>query len=115
MPEPAVGGIERDQVDVRDRAYEPTLSPLAPRRDPPGELIALLRDGHNAWRLPRWQGDEGTCGGQALATLIDLERIRAQVPDAYRVSARMVYETARLKNAPGSDEGVSLRDVEPVE
>ena len=29
------------------------------------------------WSLPREQGDEGTCGGQALAALIDLERMRA--------------------------------------
>jgi hypothetical protein len=111
MPEPTVGGIERDQIDVRDRAYEPTLAPLAPRMEPPAELLTVLRDGHDEWRLPRWQGDEGTCGGQALAALIDIERIRAREPNGYRVSARMIYETARLKLAPGSDEGVSLRDV----
>ena len=34
----------------------------------------LLRDGENPWALPRHQGAEGTCGGQALAALIDIER-----------------------------------------
>ena len=107
--EATVGGIVRDPIDVRDRSYEPTLAPLASRRLPPEELLAALRDGHNAWGLPRWQGDEGTCGGQALATLIDLERIGVAT-DAYRVSARMIYQCARLK-AEREEDGVSLRDV----
>jgi hypothetical protein len=105
--EVAVGGIARDPIDVRDRAYEPTLAPLAPRHLPPDALVAALRDAGSPWGLPRLQGDEGTCGGQALAGLIDLERIRAEAAEPYRVSARMIYECARLK-AP---DGVSLRDV----
>jgi hypothetical protein len=108
--EPTVGGIVRDEIDVRDRHYEPTLARLAPRLDPPEELLKTLRDGHNPWGLPRWQGEEGTCGGQALAALIDIERIRAGVRRKYKVSARMIYETARLKSGDAG-EGVSLRDV----
>jgi hypothetical protein len=107
----AKGGIVRDPIDVRDRSYEPTLAPLAPERFPPDALLAVLGDATSRWGLPRSQGDEGTCGGQALAALIDLERIRAGVPEPYPVSARMLYECARLKSDPATDEGVSLRDV----
>ncbi len=108
----AVGGIVRDPIDVRDRAYEPTLAPLAPSRMPADELLAVLRNPNDPWGLPRSQGEEGTCGGQALATLIDLERIRAGVGDPCPVSARMIYECARLRAGGAlADDGVSLRDV----
>jgi hypothetical protein len=105
-----VGGILRDQIDVRDRFYEPTLQRLAPERLPPDELIAALRDGGEPWSLPRFQGDEGTCGGQALATLIDMERMRDDGAAKYAASARMIYQMARLKER-GEEDGVSLRDV----
>jgi hypothetical protein len=108
-PQAAVGGIVRDPVDVRDRAYEPTLAPLAPRLLPDPLILDALRDPAAPWGLPRSQGPEGTCGGQALAALIDLQRIAAKVPEPYPVSARMLYQCARLKRDPG-DDGVSLRD-----
>ncbi len=109
---PAVGGIARDLIDVRDRSYEPTLAPLAPRKDLPEELIKVLHDPDNPWLLPRLQGNEGTCGGQALAALIDLERIHARVANPYPASARMIYECAKLRSDEGcGDEGVSLRNV----
>ena len=71
------------------------------------------------------KGAEGTCGGQALAALIDAQRIHAQVAEPYQASARMIYECARLatgaRGAPVAGvaaerraddaEGVSLRDV----
>jgi len=111
-PAPTVGGIARDPIDVRDRAYEPTLAPLAPELLPDPALIAALRDPASPWGLPRLQGDEGTCGGQALAAMIDLQRIVAGTPAPYPVSARMIYQCARLKRDTGADdEGVSLRDV----
>ncbi len=105
-----VGGIERDEEDVRDRFYEPTLARLAPRRDPDPALVAALRDAACGWGMPRVQGDEGTCGGQALAALVDIERIGAGVPGAActPASARMIYQCALLR---GGREGVSLRDV----
>ncbi len=109
--EVAVGGIVRDPIDVRDRNYEPTLAPLAPKLLPDPLVIDALRSG-GPWGLPRLQGDEGTCGGQALAAMIDLQRITAQVAQPYQVSARMIYECARLKAGSGAgDDGVSLRDV----
>ena len=109
--EAAVGGIVRDPIDVRDRAYEPTLAPLAPHLLPDPLILDALRDPAAPWALPRSQGEEGTCGGQALAALIDLQRIAAKVAEPYPVSARMIYECARLKRDAGADDGVSLRDV----
>ncbi|HET9068802.1 MAG TPA: C1 family peptidase [Amaricoccus sp.] len=111
LPEPAVGGIVNDPIDVRDRPYEPTLAPLAPHLWPDPRVLAALRDPASPWGLPRSQGDEGTCGGQALGALIDLQRIAAEVAEPYPVSARMLYQTARLKRDVGGEEGVSLRDV----
>lgn len=109
---PAVrGGILRDPVDLRDRAYEPTLARLSPQLLPPDGLLAVLRKRRKFWNLPRQQGAEGTCGGQALAALIDLERLRAGNRRFSSVSARMLYQTARLGYDPGEPEGVSLRDV----
>lgn len=110
-------GIVKDPVDIRDRAYEPTLSRLARSLDPDPALIAALRDGRAPWRLPRNQGNEGTCGGQALAALIDIERIRSGETGTLReddepdmVSARMLYQCARLRQDCIA-EGVSLREV----
>ena len=108
LTDTAVGGIVRDPIDIRDRAYEPTLSPLAPHRLPPAALISALRDAGTLWGLPRLQGGEGTCGGQALAALIDIERLAVEGADPFPVSARMIYQCARLKNP---NDGVSLRDV----
>jgi len=108
---PVRGGILRDPVDLRDRAYEPTLARLAPELLPDPRLLAALRKRRRYWNLPRHQGDEGTCGGQALAALIDVERLRFGHRRCTSVSARMLYQTARLKYDPGEPEGVSLRDV----
>ena len=124
-PRPPVGGIVRDPEDVRDRSYEPTLARLAPYYPPPDALIKVLT-GAVPGALPRLQGAEGTCGGQALATLIDIQRINETGPDSYPASARMIYECARLANglhaaeedrtkagapAPNPGDGISLRDV----
>jgi hypothetical protein len=40
---PVRGGILRDPVDLRDRAYEPTLARLAPELLPDPRLLAALR------------------------------------------------------------------------
>ena len=108
---PVRGGILRDPVDLRDRAYEPTLARLAAELLPDARLLAALRKSRRYWKLPRQQGDEGTCGGQALAGLIDIERLRFGHRRCTSVSARMLYQTARLKYDPDEPEGVSLRDV----
>jgi hypothetical protein len=123
--EAAVGGIVADPQDVRDRSYEPTLARLDPQLLPSALLLAALRDPKSVWGLPRTQGPEGTCGGQALAALIDIQRINAKIAGGTPASARMIYECARLAtglhaaNTEGQDapakrattEGISLRDV----
>lgn len=79
-----------DPVDFRDMPYRPGLIELMPRLLPP-DLDALglaVRD----------QGNEGSCTGQALAAVIDLQNVKyAQAAAAVprRVSARMLYESAR--------------------
>jgi hypothetical protein len=110
--EDATGGILPDQIDIRDRLYEPTLQRLAPELLPAPELIATLIDATSPFGLPRTQGAEGTCGGQAMAAMIDAERIRAGVSERYQASARMIYQMARLKTDDRwGEDGVSLRDV----
>ena len=95
---PVRGGIVRDPIDVRDRAYEPTLARLAP------QLLPDERADRRAARAARapgacraTQGAEGTCGGQALAALIDLERIARRQPSRYPRQ-----RPDALPDAPGS-------------
>lgn len=83
--------VRPDPVDFRDRIYEPRLVPLQTVRIPPAAdgIRFAVRD----------QGAEGSCTGQALAAVIDMQNIayheaKADVPQ--RVSARMLYEQARL-------------------
>jgi hypothetical protein len=109
-----LGVVRRDERDLRDRHYEPTLTPLSPRLDPERKLLEAIR-ATPAPPLPRQQGPEGSCGGHALAALIDIERLRATLggPRPAPVSARMLqtmasrHDGSRLDNA----DGVSLRDV----
>ena len=82
--------VRPDPIDFRDRIYEPGLIPLETVMAPP-DLQA-----HNL--VVRNQVAEGSCTGQALAAVIDLQNFKrrtdgAQVPE--RVSARMLYEHAR--------------------
>jgi hypothetical protein len=105
------GGIRRDQIDLRDRQYEPTLAQLRSSCGPHPRLARALREPPPGGLLPRFQGDEGTCGGQALAALVDIQRL-VSGQDAAGVSARMLYQMglARLDGEPPRD-GVTLRDV----
>ncbi len=105
------GGIRRDQIDLRDRQYEPTLAQLRPSCGPHPRLVRALVDPDPGGLLPRLQGDEGTCGGQALAALVDIQRL-VSGQDPHAVSARMLYQMglARLDGEPPRD-GVTLRDV----
>src|SRR5688572_27281717 len=79
-----------DPIDFRDCYYEPGLVELKSRLIP---RLPLL-DGFEV----RQQGREGSCTGQALAAVVDLQNLArkrdgANVPK--RVSARMLYESAR--------------------
>ncbi|TAD90435.1 MAG: hypothetical protein EAZ99_06215 [Alphaproteobacteria bacterium] len=83
--------VRPDPVDFRDLFYQASLVDLPTQILPPS-LAAIGLEVRN-------QGTEGSCTGQALAAVIDLQNIHrfqagAAVPR--QVSARMLYESARL-------------------
>lgn len=95
-----------DPIDFRDRYYQPSLVELRTRRSP--RLLSATGF------AVRQQGREGSCTGQALAAVIDMQNLTrwgdgANVPK--RVSARMLYESARVFDEFAEDglEGSSLR------
>lgn len=82
--------VRPSPIDFRDKIYEASLVELKSWRYPRplGERGLAVRR----------QGNEGSCTGQALAAVVDLQNIEryregANVPS--RVSARMLYESAR--------------------
>jgi hypothetical protein len=98
--------VRPDPVDFRDVIYQPSLVELPMRLAPPSLATLGL--------AVREQGSEGSCTGQALAAVVDLQNIRrfqegARVPS--RVSARMLYEGARSFDEYPDDglEGSSAR------
>ncbi|MBP1884717.1 C1 family peptidase [Sinorhizobium mexicanum] len=107
-----VRNVPRDPTDLRDQIYTPNLRPLLPALSPAELVLDALKSAEPLYWLPRNQGVEGTCSAQALASLIDLQRLlncqdaAANVP----VSARMLYEMARLREPADGDEGLSLRE-----
>jgi hypothetical protein len=107
--------VERDTTDARDFIFTPSLRPLAPG----GHVFTLLR---NTGKRPgtglrvdvRDQREEGHCVGHALAACIDIQRTLSGVGGAGErvepVSARMLYEMARVAEPVRSQDGVhSLR------
>lgn len=95
--------IVPDRLDLRDRAYRPTV-----RQAPPDELNTLARI-----RQPvRHQGDTFACSGFALAATIDVLLKRAGRHAEAGVSPFMLYNMARRYDEyPGykADEGSSVR------
>ena len=86
---PRVLNVFPDLPDIRDKYYESSLRILPPHIHPP--LGIQVRD----------QGDEGSCTGFGLASVIDaLNATRARlVPDLpAQVSSRMIYEMAKLND-----------------
>jgi hypothetical protein len=96
--EERVLNVLSDAPDIRDRAYEPALIALARDVKPPANRVVLD------------QGVEGACTGFGLAAVID-QLLRRQQRAEQRVSARMLYEMAKLHDEwPGSEyEGSSCR------
>ncbi|SFR47670.1 Papain family cysteine protease [Marinobacter daqiaonensis] len=106
-----------DAPDLRDRYYQPSLSPLRDELPPPQDLYILD------------QGNEGACTGFGLAATINL-LYRFQ-NKSLKVSPWMLYTMARLYDEwPGEDyegsscrgaikgwqnSGVCLEDVAPYE
>lgn len=88
--------VQRDAPDLRDVAYRPSLRPLPRTVFPKEKLLRVVR---------RKQGAEGSCTGQALATVIDFLRTRSEPPppDAVaQASARMIVELARTIDRQGT-------------
>lgn len=95
-----------DPIDQRDYIYEPSLIDLPARYFNPicKKIDFRIKD----------QGAEGTCVGQSLASVIELQNLLrleegAKVPK--RVSARFLYSNAQLYDHHPDDslEGTSLR------
>lgn len=100
--------VRPDPVDFRDAVYEASLIELATYLFPK-PLADLGLEARN-------QGTEGSCTGQALAAVLDMQnaprrRDGAIVPA--RVSARMLYESARAFDEFADDDlpGSSVRGV----
>ena len=91
--------VLRDVPDIRDRIYEPTLSPL-PAHAPSPQTLHILD-----------QGREGSCTGFALAAVVNL--LLRQRPGRGRktISPHMLYAMARRYDEwPGDKyDGSSLR------
>lgn len=114
--------IATDSLDTRDYAYRPALVPLG-QEFICAALDAGLGNGVAPVGLPkiRNQGSGPTCVGEALASLIDIQRLemnRAEIqagkcPVVAPVSSAMLYQMARsLDEAPARGPGVfSLRSV----
>ncbi len=122
-----------DEQDLRDRIYEPRLHDIPQRIDIPAVYRPCgdRRQERRRRRLVRGQGAEGSCTGQALATIIDIQKLRRAFGrptggyeeivasgerysrwERSRVSARMLYELARTYEfAPESQlQGSSIRN-----
>jgi hypothetical protein len=102
--EDAFLNVRPDPLDLRDRYYQAPLVALQTRLCPP-ELESLDI-------LVRNQGAEGSCTGQALAAVIDLQnaprRLNASeddrnLPIPVQVSARMLYDMARSHDEYADD------------
>lgn len=73
--------VSADYPDLRDRYYQPNLTPLKPFIDPPGNLVILD------------QGKDGACTGFALAATINF--IYRQQGRKQTVSPWMLYAMAK--------------------
>ncbi len=96
--------VRPDPLDYRDRYYNAPLIGLPVRLCAPelGDLDLHVRD----------QGAEGSCTGQALAAVIDLQNARRRLdtykedkdlPIPIQVSARMLYKSARSNDEYAED------------
>jgi hypothetical protein len=100
--------VRPDPIDFRDKIYAPSMIPLKSTLDPPPDLRKL--DVHHQDALP-------FCTGMALATAIDLLRLRRQSASSEdvnkRVSYRMLFEMGRGYDEHSDDGlgGSSLRGV----
>lgn len=87
-----------DPLDLRDRAYQPRVSPL-PAEYPPAPVLARHLEHYvKRARLVLDQGREGSCTGFGLACVVNFQRWAmsgAPARSFESVSPRMLYEMAR--------------------
>jgi|CXWL01.1.fsa_nt_gi hypothetical protein len=97
--------IRPDPPDFRDRFFQPGLVQIQTESDARRRDLLTL--------APRDQGDEGSCTGQALAAVIDIQNtLRGmKLTNDSRASARMLYEMARAHDEYPDDgiDGSSAR------
>lgn len=87
-----------DPLDLRDRPYQPRVSPLPFEYPPADQLARHLVNYVKRTGLLRQQGSECSCTGFGLACVINFQRwVRAGAPARKfeSVSPRMLYEMSR--------------------
>lgn len=98
-------GARRDYADLRDYVYTPGLAVL-PAEHMPWDFL-LSSDGLSV--SVREQGkDDGSCVGQALAALIDIQLKLRKTPVDGRVSAAMLYSMGRYHDLPADVGGTGI-------
>jgi len=88
-----------DGPDLRDQVYRPSLLRLPSVIGPEKLVVQDTSANTNPRMRIRNQGGEGSCTGQALASLIDILRL-GQLPEGQAVepsSARMLFEMAKFQ------------------
>ncbi|TDU30818.1 chitinase class I [Panacagrimonas perspica] len=103
-----------DPLDLRDRPYQPRVSPLPFEYPPPDQLARHLVHYVKRTGLLRHQGSECSCTGFGLACVVNFQRwVLAGAPARKfeSVSPRMLYEMSRRYDEyEGEDyEGSSCR------
>lgn len=111
---PRVFDARPDRADLRDREYRPPLVSL-PQRWPSAEDVATWFPAYAKAHMVGNQGDEGSCTGWALRSVINYllwcDANLQNGPKAVKVSWRMLYHLARIYDEwDGEDyEGSSCR------
>lgn len=91
--------VVKDWTDLRDQVYRPALLRLPGAVSPEKHLFRQATTTLLPRVMIRNQGAEGSCTGQALASLVDILRL-GQSPESETIaptSARMLFEMAKLQ------------------
>ena len=95
---PRRAGAKPDPLDLRDRPYQPRVSPLPMEYPPADRLARHLVNYVKRTGLLLHQGSEGSCTGFGLACVVNFQRwVLAGAPARKfeSVSPRMLYEMSR--------------------
>ena len=106
--------VRPDLTDLRDAYYRASIRPLKSNFISPALLVSAENPALGL-RIPiRNQGKEGSCTGQALASLADMMRdsnpATAETPAKWMASARMLLEMSKHQEPMSNPTGIhSLR------